>query len=263
MKRETLSIVVACALGAFIGTLLALEIATRFQYGSYLWGIGALFGGMVAYVAVDYAGVVRSYHETLVWQPNPFYWKAVAMIWLSLTFLEMYVMTFFGLLAFGHPETGDLDLIWQKSWQYIWAAALLFVATAVFNGFISLLINKYNHKSSQSENIAHWLRMQQQGYECIVLQWTIISSSAKGLWWLIMNLPRFVKVVFMVYIPLFVAGVFIYVHSSCRTLCFVDATLGTAIGYTYGSSITGAVAGIVLGFINYELVSVRWLKLAP
>lgn len=75
MKRETWSIVGACALGAFIGTLVALEIAARFQYGSYFWFVGALFGGAVAYFAVDFhhfwRGVVRSYEKTVAWKPTP------------------------------------------------------------------------------------------------------------------------------------------------------------------------------------------------
>lgn len=54
MNRQLWSIVGACALGACIGTFTALDISTRFQYGSYLWGIGALLGGIVAYVAVDF-----------------------------------------------------------------------------------------------------------------------------------------------------------------------------------------------------------------
>ena len=62
---------------------------------------------------------------------------------------------------------------------------------------------------------------------------------------------------------MFIAGVFVYVHSKRRTICFVDAALGAAIGYTFGSAIVGAVAGAVLGIINYEVISVRWLKLTP
>ncbi|HXK31292.1 MAG TPA: hypothetical protein VJZ94_00875, partial [Candidatus Paceibacterota bacterium] len=61
----------------------------------------------------------------------------------------------------------------------------------------------------------------------------------------------------------FVAGVFVYVHSQRRTICFIDATIGATIGYFFGSAIIGAIAGALLGVINYEIVSVRWLRLVP
>ena len=44
MTRGWLSVALACALGAFVGTLAALDIAARFEYGSRFWGIGALLG---------------------------------------------------------------------------------------------------------------------------------------------------------------------------------------------------------------------------
>ena len=64
MRKDTWSILWACALGAFIGGLSALEIHSRFALGSYLWIFGALFGGVVAYAAIDFrefcSGVARS-----------------------------------------------------------------------------------------------------------------------------------------------------------------------------------------------------------
>jgi hypothetical protein len=191
-------------------------------------------------------------------------------------------MTSTALLAFGvfgfalaYLETRDLGLIWQNAWFGFLLGAFMTAVMAVLMGFMSLSFNKYDHQKSRRKNIARWMRMQRQGYEfivqmnAVVMAWMAISSSAKGLGWLIMNTPRFTKVAFMgivafvVDIAQFVARVFVYVHSSRRTLCFVDATLGAAIGYTYGSAIIGAVAGVILGVVNYELISVRWLKLAP
>src|SRR3989338_4690885 len=81
MRRESLTVAGACLLGAFVGTLVALDISARFQYGSYLWGIGALFGGITAYVAVDFrqfiSGICRAWREVANWQLNRPFWKAV------------------------------------------------------------------------------------------------------------------------------------------------------------------------------------------
>jgi hypothetical protein len=61
----------------------------------------------------------------------------------------------------------------------------------------------------------------------------------------------------------FVFQVFVYIHSTRRTICFVDSTIGAVVGYCSGSAIIGALVGGMLGILNYELVTVRWLKLAP
>ncbi|MGH7936402.1 MAG: hypothetical protein ACREF8_05285, partial [Chthoniobacterales bacterium] len=94
----------------------------------------------------------------------------------------------------------------------------------------------------------------------------------RGIKWVAVRTPAAVSLAFPAIVSgignagytlaMFVAGVFIHVHSERRTLCFVDATLGAALGYSFGSAIIGAVAGAVLGVVNYELISVRWLKLA-
>ena len=61
----------------------------------------------------------------------------------------------------------------------------------------------------------------------------------------------------------FVVRTFVYVHSERRTLCFVDETLGAVAGFSLGSAVLGAVVGAILGFVNYEFVSIRLLKLVP
>jgi hypothetical protein len=81
MRRKSSSIVGACALGALIGILVALDISARFQYGPYRWGvIGALLGGIVACVAVDFrhicARVARSYRKTIARTPDREWWRA-------------------------------------------------------------------------------------------------------------------------------------------------------------------------------------------
>jgi hypothetical protein len=55
---------------------------------------------------------------------------------------------------------------------------------------------------------------------------------------------------------------FILIHSEARLLCMTDALLGALIGYFCGNALIGGAAGAALGWLNYRLVSVRWLKLA-
>lgn len=66
------------------------------------------------------------------------------------------------------------------------------------------------------------------------------------------------------------AGVKVFkaIHSDERLLCGTDSVIGGAIAYHLFDGIllavlAGGAIGALLGVLNYELVSVRWLKLAP
>lgn len=66
----------------------------------------------------------------------------------------------------------------------------------------------------------------------------------------------------------FVRLVFIYIHSTARVVCFVDTALGVAVAYTLvaptlQAMLAGGAFGLVFGVLDYELISVRLLKLVP
>ena len=265
MKHESWSIMGACFLGAFIGTLIALDISACFQYGSYFWGIGALLGGIVAYAAVDFkrfcAGVRRAYNEIINWRPDRVYWKTYFFVFggFSVIFMTAISMLF-------------VPLIWRMNLPGVVATTLflfsIFLASVLAFAVISR--NKYESKVDYTKRLERnrddgW-KMMCYGNPIGMLYWMLV-----GFGWVAVRTPHAVKmgaltahhaVINGVRITkLFVARVFIHVHSERRTLCFVDATLGAAIGYSFGSAAIGAIAGAVLGVVNYELISVRWLSL--
>lgn len=55
--------------------------------------------------------------------------------------------------------------------------------------------------------------------------------------------------------------VFCFIHSDIRLLCATDSAIGAALGYWCGSAIIGGLIGAICGVINYQLISVRWMKL--
>lgn len=69
--------------------------------------------------------------------------------------------------------------------------------------------------------------------------------------WLV---PRVIK---------FFGAFFLLIHSDLRLLCGIDAALGTAAGYFAHNAFAGGVIGGLIGLLNYELISKRWLKLVP
>lgn len=280
MKRETWSIVFACALGALIGTFAALEIADRFQYGSYFWGIGALFGGMIAYVAVDFrhfcTGVVDVYHATIAWRPNRLYWRAWFAVWLGVWSMTATAFTFIGAMIIGgsfldhsvKPATFD-DVLSMAYYGYAlcWPGVSLTFGLLIAFGSVS----RNYHIKTDAEYEDKLRRARDDGYGMVLNlnPFGIIFWMFYHFIWAVVCSPRLIAkaativVAIAVVLAQFVAKAFVHIHSSRRTLCFIDAALGAGIGYTFGSALIGTVAGVILGVINYELVTVRWLKLAP
>ncbi len=271
MTRGWMSVAFACAFGAFIGALSALEISARFAYGSYLWGIGALLGGAVAYVAVDFrhfcAGVAHSYRRTIAWRPFVSFWTAVGMEFISFMSLVTTCLSAFAifvLLAADSTVARDISAIFT----------LMFIAIMCIMGSLSLSINarkgrtdcEWERSLLRSRQLSwnFFLKTNPLSVSVMIVAGTfyllrvLVGGTLSG----IVSLPRFVAEGGRK-LANFVVGVFVYIHSERRTICFVDATIGAAIGYSYGSVFIGAVAGVVIGLVNYEVVSVRWLKLAP
>lgn len=258
MRKETWSIGFACLLGAFIGTLVALEISARFTYGSWLWGIGALVGGLVAYCAVDFrhlcTGVVRSYQKTINWRPDRLYWKA-------------YCIYFGGSYTLCISLIGFTEVVFKPSDSIIIPLIIFAITSAVLTW--AMLSNWSNYDDER--RLCYAMQVTDLGWRLMrnynpigIAYWVCC-----GALWAIRRIPSagtrlvvFAKFHWM-QIRQFAIEIFFYVHSGRRKICFVDATLGATIGYFLGSAIFGAVIGAILGIVNYEIVSIRWLKILP
>lgn len=259
MRKETWSVGLACALGAFIGALSALEIASYFTHGSYFWAIGALFGGFVAYCAVDFrhfcAGVARSYRAAIAWWPDTLYWKVLFSVFGALAVAANSVLWMFAGIVMYFADTDD-------------SITRGFLAVSFVYTSISFCCGCWaaspGNKADKVEVCSSSLKAMRDWNPIGILYWTII-----GLAWVAVRTPSAVmsagRSVGHAYRMLkkFFIGVFINVHSDRRTLCFVDAALGATAGFFLGSAIAGAVIGAILGVFNYEIVSIKWLKLVP
>ncbi|MEK7659967.1 MAG: hypothetical protein AAB343_02080 [Patescibacteria group bacterium] len=272
MTRGWLSITLACAFGALIGTLTALEIATRFEYGSNLWVIGAFVGGIAAYVAIDFrhfcAGVAHSYRRTIAWRPDLLWWKALAAMASGVATMYCSIVGASGAVCAYFSDT---------PMSFAISALYLMFALSVFGALFSCLLVSASTSGAIDVADREW-RLR----NTIAIGWTMILycnpisavlGSFRGMKWVAVRTPSAIARAVSATISSvrytastiaqFVAGIFVYVHSQRRTICFVDATIGAAIGYSFGSAIIGAVAGALLGVLNYEIVSVRLLQLVP
>lgn len=287
MTRGWLSIALACAFGALIGTLTALEISTRFEYGSYLWTIGALVGGITAYVAIDFrhfcACVAHSYRRTIAWRPYGLWWRAFGSAFVVAAAVVPTIMTgiviLFGTLISFDRTVPEYTLMGVFVYTPLAITPLAIIAFSIivmlFMGTLIGLAETIRHGQEQEK----WA---ERLHSTIEMNWSMarignpvavvviaMRYALRGLRYSIVHSPdaaratrSTVKNICNI-IAIFVAGVFVYVHSQRRMICFVDATIGAAIGYAFGSAIIGAIAGALLGVLNYEIVSVRLLRLVP
>ena len=274
MTRDWFSLALACALGAFIGTLTALEISVRFEYGSYLWIIGALVGGVVAYVAVDFrhfcAGVVCSYYRTIAWHPDSRWWKTFAV--LSGGIVMMYLLTV-GVISF--LIICFLDKLASPIIPQLCGGVfgMVFAMESIVGFGTMLELMDVNETDRDRER--KLCDIDKVGW-VMIFYFSPIGVTLlvfRGLKWVVMRVPLAITCAISAVISSiryawhmfaqFAVEVFVYVHSQRRVICFVDASIGAAIGYSFGSAIIGAIAGAFLGVLNYEIVSVRLLKIVP
>ncbi len=87
----------------------------------------------------------------------------------------------------------------------------------------------------------------------VILYWV-----PRGIWYVVSTSPNWVPKLAR-FMRTFGWNMFVQIHSRERVICLVDSAIGTVIGYMSGYALIGACAGAVLGIINYELVTKRWL----
>ena len=243
MKQEFWSVWVACSLGALIGAFTALQIGSWVSV-NFIWIVsgGALLGGAIAWIAVDFrhfcAGVSHSYHNTIItWRPNRPLIDGILL---------------------GKPRAMQ-TLIWT-------GVSLAGMAIFFTTGIVAPWAKMPAQHIRDVQQLGRYLM--RRGNPLGVMFYSVI-----GIYWVVAHIPLAI----MKGIPAtirgmshairmfarFIAGVFMYVHSSQRTLCFADAAIGATMGFFIGNAIVGAVIGGILGLVNYEMVAVRLLGLSP
>lgn len=250
-------IFVACASGGGMGTLLALQMNLTF------WWIGLIVGGALGYVSFDPMAIVHAIPEAWVTTKRcsrkaaeafffgaregfcltstvifPVYILCVKAVGGTNVFVYMFLVgfmvfmsLFMGVVA-GTEYLSNPGLLTKKRVRADWKHCN---ALAVYGYYLPMgiwhLLNRVPRMISAIPGVA---------LKAAVVLHDVVASILEFGW-----------------------NLFKLVHSELRVLCMVDAAIGTAIGYRFGSPLVGAVTGGIFGVLNYEVVSVRWLKLLP
>lgn len=231
----------ACALGAFIGALVALQMSPA------LWWFGAGVGFMSGYLCYEFRAVLSAIRNTwksvIGWSPNAPFWRMIGVAFISMFSLATIWTSVFFLLMLAvsgdEPVSGRLGILGFST--------LVYVFTGLMFPTMATMITATNVGPSEYE----FIRKRAPEFFVEAHPLTVCLKGLKEL------------IAFGRKMPSFFGKVFRLIHSDMRLLCGVDAAIGAGIGYFAGNAFVGALAGGILGVANYYLVSVKLLKVVP
>lgn len=253
--NKSLKVFLACVFGAGIGTLVALQV------NGYFWWLGLIVGGFVGYLSYEFKAVVqtipKAWRAVISWQPK-FNWRYFGKALLGLGSLHSHVGVFMTMLL---VLTGAIE-----SGYYLMVLGIIFLLCGGFALFWSTLFTFMQ----VGEPDASWMEMFDG-----VIRFNPVSFYfyylpvwfVKGIFYVVPRAPGFLRKVvvtfgkIVVIFARFVKTLFIMIHSEIRLLCALDAAIGAGIGYFAGSVLIGALAGGLVGVLNYEVITKRILHL--
>ncbi len=249
MESKWQKVFVACALGAFIGGIVALQL------NGYFWWVGLIAGGFVGYITYEFKAVLqaipKAWRVVIGWRPNVEYWKAFGKLSVYFT---LFISTITVPLAILFLLISAEDI---TAYGYLLITPLMGLLMA------RVMTSDYNEGEYQSvvQEFRRFARFNALTTCWYVPKYLLLGMwySLKGTWWL---LRRGIPVT-VVAITRFIWQVFKLIHSDERLLCGVDAAIGALVGYFTGNALIGAVFGGIFGVANFELVSKRLLHLVP
>lgn len=232
----------ACTFGAFIGTLVALQVNQPF------WWIGMLCGFATGYISCEFKRFVTAIPvawrraTAWRWKPNKKFWrlypKTVFGMWSILSTVALAALT--------------LACLFSSSPYYFSGKSLLEFVLYTF--FSSLFMGWVISDSAPMDmDIVLTIQKLTMFNPFRVYLWLLPRGIIICLWWIaFQGVPTFVRIT-----GHFVRHLFLVTHSEVRLLCGFDAAIGAAVGYFCSSALIGAILGGVLGVLQFEILSIR------
>ncbi|MCX6742758.1 MAG: hypothetical protein NT116_00805 [Candidatus Parcubacteria bacterium] len=239
--NRTLKVFIACAFGAGIGAMIALQI------GGYLWWIGMIAGALIGYLSYEFKAVISAV---------VFAWKKVTAKHPDQIAIKKTTSTLFWAMMF----IGNMSAIAIPYITFI-VPQIKFrfpiIASFPITSLLIILAPLYLGICWLAQELAKGDELKERNLTFLLIN-PLFLFTLGPITFLYLTAICFKKTIFP-----FCKTLFLLIHSEIRLLCFFDAGIGAGIGYFTGNALIGAICGGVLGVINYEIVSKRLLKLAP
>ncbi|MFA5358693.1 MAG: hypothetical protein WC310_02660 [Patescibacteria group bacterium] len=261
---KTMKIAVACFIGAFLGAMISLELAARFEFGQYLWIIGTAVGAVVGYIGYDPKHFFYSIPKAVISTAKEVNFKDMVLLpigkVLTIVLVVVVMLVLIGLLVMLWTSSGLSYAVFLNYAKHAFGTGGIFDVAVIITAMLGMGCAMHMHNKDES---AGW-------WDFFSIFWMPIKVSAPVVpFYMIYLLVKHAKTIWravvatMKFVGLSCKKLFIAVHSDRRLLCLVDSAIGATIGYFVGNAIIGAVAGMVIGLVNYQIVSIWILKLVP
>jgi uncharacterized membrane protein (UPF0136 family) len=264
---ERLKIIIALALGSFIGSLVAIEI------NHYFWWLGLLVGGAVGYLSYEFkvvlVAVVNAVGYAYVRFPGiaeikSFVIGAALGAWIFINrimCLALFISLFYIILnLFANWDRGPFTSTMQPLviyWRGMFYGVILMAMLSA-----SLISLSLPGRQSVLDNFFKFTFYHLPKFIVLKIIVGVPVNIVKALIVAARVTPRVARTIGR-FVKVFATRFFRLIHSDIRLLCAVDSAIGSAVGYFAGSAIIGLIAGVLFGLVNYEVVSKRVLKLVP
>lgn len=244
---KTAKIFTACAIGAFIGSLMALEFQPLWRW------FGLVVGGFIGYLAYEPMAVLLAGKKAIrvVWEARK--WRIME----SQERRRMFRLGFKAGVVFGLDVLLlflILDYLVGKPILRVVSSLVIVLGIGLLCGW-AVLPGKRETAEQITERVNDIKYFTAAINPAKILFYWIPKGVGKG----ICFFPILVRELGLLSARFF-KTLFLLIHSDIRLLCGADAAIGALVGLKTGSPIVGAIAGGLVGVINYQLVTVRLLK---
>lgn len=269
-----------CAIGAMVGGIVARAFTGQAWLGA---GLGMIAGSVAGYILIDWRDVIAAipaaYRAVAGWRSPPgsfelARWEGYLIVSCGIHIGIAVTSTALAIDVMAEQRVPPL----KEMALFVSLVTFLFVMMtgvgACINAARMLLGQQMGEDDDYEERIAdarvhaialcppvalfyHLPRLTAR-YVSRALRWAaLVAVPACG-----SSAVRLVR-----FLGRFSRELFVRIHSEERLLVGVDAVLGTLVGYVVDPRpfgvLIGMAAGALLGFVNYELVSIRGLRLIP
>jgi len=253
MESRSWKIFACCLLCAGIGTLISLKI------NHYFWWIGVMAGGFLGYLSYDFKKVIIAVPKA--WNMA----RGYKIDWRKLytdtnTATKIIVHFIISLIGFSFNFSIPLIILTYSIRGYEGSRTVSDLAFFTITISVCVLLCKgflFAHECKLSEKFlmkGNFFRVY-----FYLLPKGIFWSAKKTPYALMSTIKGIING--SIILAKFAKNLFIIVHSEWRLLCATDSAIGVLVGYIYDNIFIGAIAGGVIGLLNYEIVSKRLLKL--
>ena len=243
--NHALKIFTACAIGAMLGAMVAIDVHPT------LWWLGLIVGFGTGYLSYEIREVVfatrTAWRLTTEWRPNREWWR----IWFRIVLAGL---NFSGIIFIPFVLLSATCYLLDKSSRD-------FVYMVIGFGIIAMFPAITTTGMTFLETLENLVSIRECGRlflfcpNCFALYFRIVPARLAAF---ASQAPEGLKL-----LRRFGWNFLILIHSEIRLLCGIDAAIGAGVGYYYRSVLFGMLFGGLFGVLNYKIMSKRVLKAIP